>query len=241
MEQKNRQTERNLTTMESAAAQEREIDLIELFFALLHNWKSLLLAFLIGAALLAAYHTFFVKPTYKATTEMYITNTDSVISIQDLQVGSMLADDYVTIITSRSVLNKVIQNLNLETNYKALGRLISVSNPTGTHIIRTSVTTTDLVTSRDIANELLNVSIDQIYQIIGTGVPTVIDSSEAEAVENVTPGLLRYIAIGGLLGAFVVAAFVILRILMDTSMKSDDDVEKYLHLPVLSAVPYFKE
>ena len=218
-----------------------EIDVLEVFFVLLHHWRSLLLACLIGATIMAAYHTFFVTPSYRASTELYITNTDSMISLQDLQIGSALTEDYQNIIKSRAVLNKVIEDLQLDTDYKGLGKLVSVSNPTGTHIIRTSVTTNDLALSRDIANDMLNVSIDRIYQIVGTSEPTIIDYSEAEAVDDVTPGMLKYMAIGGAIGIFLVAAFVIMRMFMDNTMKSDDDVEKYLRLPVLSAVPYYKE
>lgn len=220
---------------------EDEIDLLELFFALVSHWRSLLLACLIGAAIMGAYHTWLVEPTYKASTEMYITSTDSVISLQDLQIGNQLASDYTSIITSRAVLNKVIEDLDLDTTYKDLRGLVSVSNIKDTHIIRTSVSTSDLALSRDIANDLLVVSIDRIYQIVGTNMPSVIEYSEAEAVEDETPSILRYMAIGGLAGILLVAAFVVIKNLMDNSVRTDDDVEKYLQLPVLAAVPYFKE
>ena len=218
-----------------------EIDLFEIFFTLLHSWKALLMAFLIGATILALFHTYLVTPTYRASTELYITSTDSMISLQDLQIGTALTEDYQNIITSRSVLNQVIADLQLDTDFKGLSKLIKVSNPSGTHIIHTSVTTDNLALSRDIANDLLNVCIDRIYQIVGTSEPTIIDYSEAQAVEEVTPGILKYMGIGGFIGMLVVALFLILRMLMDTTIKSDDDVEKYLQLPVLAAVPYFKE
>lgn len=48
-------------------------------------------------------------------------------------------------------------------------------------------------------------------------------------------------AIGGLVGILIVAAFIIIKMMMDNTIHSDDDVEKYLQLPVLAAVPYFKE
>jgi capsular polysaccharide biosynthesis protein len=218
-----------------------EIDLLEVFFTLLHSWKALLMACLIGATLMGLYHTYMVTPTYQASTELYITNTDSMISLQDLQIGAALTDDYQNIITSRAVLNQVIEDLQLDSDYKQLGKLVKVSNPSGTHIIHTTVTTTDLALSRDIANDLLNVSIDRIYQIVGTSEPTIIDYSEAEAVEEVTPGILKYMAIGGLVGILIVAAIIIIKMMMDNTIHSDDDVEKYLQLPVLAAVPYFKE
>ena len=220
---------------------ETEIDLLEVFFTLLHSYKALIMAFLIGATIMALFHTYLVTPTYEASTELYITSTDSMISLQDLQIGTALTDDYQAIIKSRGVLNQVISDLQLDTDYEGLSKLVKVSNPSGPHIIHTSVTTDDLALSRDIANDLLNVCIDRIYQIVGTSEPTIIDYSEAAAVKEVTPGILKYMAIGGLVGMLLVAVVVIMRMLMDTTIKSDDDVEKYLQLPVLAAVPYFKE
>ena len=163
------------------------------------------------------------------------------ISLADLNLGNALTADYQTIIKSRAVLNKVIQDLGLNTDYRSLAKLITVSNPNDTHIIHMTVTTSDLTLSRDIVNDLLSVSIDRIYQIIGTNEPTIIDYSEAEAVNDVTPSIIKHMVIGGLIGAVLVAAFVVLRSIMDSTIKSDDDVERYLRLPVLAAVPYYRE
>ena len=246
MEQKTISTEQNKNIIFSNnmgridSEEQTEIDLVELFFVLLSHWKSLLLCSLIGAVLLGAFHIKMVKPVYTATTELYITSSDSVISLSDLQLGSALTSDYQSIITSRSVLNKVIEDLQLDTDYKGLSKLISVSNPTGTHIIRTRVSTSDLTLSRDIANDLLIVSIERIYQIVGSNEPTVIDYSQAEAVEDATPGILRNFAIGAVVGFVLVAAVLTVRMIMNSTLKTEDDVEKYLQLPVLSAVPYYK-
>ena len=52
----------------------------------------------------------FVKPTYRASTELYITNTDSVISLQDLQLcarklvsgcGALLAESQFVWLVSK--------------------------------------------------------------------------------------------------------------------------------------------
>ena len=51
----------------------------------------------------------------------------------------------------------------------------------------------------------------------------------------------KYLMLGALLGAFIVCAIVVLRMLMDTTMKTVDDIDRYLHLPVLAAVPYYRE
>lgn len=248
MEQKSTVPENNSPNPNSARStrtgekkKTEEIDLVEIFFVLLIHWKSLLLCFLIGTALMGVYHLKLVKPVYQASTELYITSTDSVISLQDLQLGSALTADYQSIITSRSVLNRVISDLELNVDYKTLGKMISVSNPTGTHIIHTNVKTNSLSLSRDIANDLLLVSIERIYQIVGTSEPTVIDYSVAEAVEDVTPSLTRHMVIGGMVGFLLAAVVLVIQMMMDRTLKTEEDVEKYLQLPTLSAIPYYND
>ena len=218
-----------------------EIDLVELFFTLLRNWKLLAVGAVLGVIVAMTFYTLWIHPKYRASTEMYITNTDSVISLSDLQLGSALTEDYKAIVTSRAVLNKVISELKLDINYKQLGTMITVSNPTGTHIIHTSVTAGNEDSCRIIANELLNVSIERIFQVVGTSEPTIIDYSEAEAVEDITPSKKMYIAVGAVMGVVLVSAIITISGLMDTTIKTEEDVKKYLKLPLLTAVPYFSD
>lgn len=103
------------------------------------------------------------------------------------------------------------------------------------------VTCDDPELSRNITNALMNISVDQIYQVIGSGEPTVIDYAMAEAVQDVTPSLKKYLMLGALLGALIVCAIVVLRMLTDTTLKTVDDIDRYLHIPVLAAVPYYRE
>lgn len=233
--------EKQIPIVQSRQDDEIEIDLKEVFYLLLSHWKSIFLAMLIGAAIFGAYHTFLLKPSYQADASIYITSTDSMISFSDLQLSAALTDDYANIIKSRTVLNRVIDELDLNLNYKQLGALISVDNPDSTHIVDIKVTCDDPELSRNITNALMNISVDQIYQVIGSGEPTVIDYAMAEAVQDVTPGLKKYLMIGALLGALIVCAIVVLRMLTDTTLKTVDDIDRYLHLPVLAAVPYYRE
>ena len=233
--------EKQIPIVQSRQDDEIEIDLKEVFYLLLSHWKSIFLAMLIGAAIFGAYHTFLLKPSYQADASIYITSTDSMISFSDLQLSAALTDDYANIIKSRTVLNRVIDELDLNLNYKQLGALISVDNPDSTHIVDIKVTCDDPELSRNITNALMNISVDPIYQVIGSGEPTVIDYAMAEAVQDVTPSLKKYLMLGALLGALLVCAIVVLRMLTDTTLKTVDDIDRYLHLPVLAAVPYYRE
>lgn len=217
------------------------IDLLEIFYMLLGHWRSIFLAMLAGAVLLGAYRVFLVKPSYQADAKIYITNTDSMVTFADLQLSAALTDDYAQIIKSRTALNRVIEELELDTTYDRLAQLIQVNNPDSTHIIQIVVTCGDLELSRNIANALLNISINQIHQVIGSSEPTVIDYSEAEAVKDVTPGMKKYLVMGALGGALLVCALLVVRMLMDTTLKTEEDVEKYLHLPVLASIPCYDD
>lgn len=193
--------------------EEMEIDLREIFFVLLSKWKMIFLAMLAGAALFGAYHVFMVKPSYQSDAKIYITNTDSMISFSDLQLSAALTDDYADIIKSRTVLKAVIDELQLDLNYRQLAGLIQVKNPTDTHIIQILVTCGDMELSRNIANALLNISVNQIYRIVGSSEPTVIDYAEAEAVVDVSPSLSKYLMMGALLGAMLVCGIEVMKLL----------------------------
>lgn len=162
------------------------------------------------------------------------------MTFADLQLSAALTDDYAQIIKSRTALNRVIEELELDITYDELSELVEVVNPDSTHIIEIYVTCDNLELSRNIANALLNIGIRQIHQVIGSSEPTVIDYSEAEAVEDVTPGFLKFVVIGALAGAVLMCVYLIARMLLDTTIRTEEDVEKYLKLPVLAAVPYFK-
>ena len=52
-----------------------------------------------------------------------------------------------------------------------------------------------------------------------------------------SPSVARWTIISGMLGAVVVAFFAILGYLLDDSIKSNDDVERYLGMSTLALIP----
>ena len=216
----------------SQEQEEDVIDLMEIARLLLHKWKLLFIALLAGAVVGGAYCAFLLETTYRAEASLYITSNESLLSFSDLQLSSALTEDYAYIIKSRTVLERVI--------YKQLGEIVTVTNPDSSHVIRIGVTTTDPQMSRNIANSLLNISADQINQIVGNGMPSVIDESVIHAVAEVKPSMKKYCALGGILLFVLAAGVLIVRMLMDTTIKSEDDVTRYLGVPLLASVPYAK-
>ena len=226
---------------ETIIQQEDTIDLVELFWVLVNHWKIILLTMLITAMLAGVYYLVGVKPSYQADASIFITNNESVITVSDLQLSSELTEDYAKIIKSRNVLKQVIKELDLNLDYRELSKLVSVTNPDNSHIITITVTCGDVELCRDIANSLMNIGLDRIYQVVGSSEPTVIDYSEAEAVDEITPALTEYLAIGLLLGLIAACGLICVRYMTDTTLKTEDDLKRYLDIPVLSVIPYYEE
>lgn len=223
------------------AAVSEPIDLIAMCWALLEKWKWIIAAMLLGMLLFGTYHKFMVKSVYQADASIFVTNTNSVITISDLQLGSALTEDYAKIIKSRAVLKEVIKDQGLDMDFRQLGNLITVTNPSESHIITITVTCGDAEMSRNIANSVTKVGIQHIYTVLGSKKPSVIDYSEADAVMDLTPGLLSYLEKGALAGAAFACALICICFLLDTTLKNEEEIQKYLHMPVLSVIPYFKE
>lgn len=151
---------------ETIIQQEDTIDLVELFWVLVNHWKIILLTMLITAMLAGVYYLVGVKPSYQADASIFITNNESVITVSDLQLSSELTEDYAKIIKSRNVLKQVIKELDLDLDYRELSKLVSVTNPDNSHIITITVTCGDVELCRDIANSLMNIGLDRIYQVV---------------------------------------------------------------------------
>lgn len=216
---------------------EMEIDLLELLYVLRRRILIILLSTFLAAGIFGAYSAFLATPIYESTSRLYIlTQSTSLTSLTDIQVGTSLTQDYKELITSRSILEQVSKNLGLNVTYEALLQRVTISNPANTRIIGISVQDVDPDRAKAIADELANVSRDNISSIMSTDAPSVY---EYGYVTNrpVSPNILRNTVIGALLGAFLSIAFVSVLYIMDDTVKTSEDVEKYLSLNTMASIP----
>lgn len=214
-----------------------EIDLFEVVFAIWDQKFKVLVSVMVCALIAGLYAFFVIKPVYQAEGEMYITNTDSIISMADLQLSSELAADYNEIMMSRTVLKMVVRELNLNMDYKALKGMVTVSNPESTHCLKVSTTSGDPNLAINITNTMMKVGIDQIYKIIGNDTPGIIDPAEADAVKVVSSSKSRIVGMGALIGLLLMCALIAMSVMLDMTVKTEEDVENYIGLPVLASVP----
>lgn len=218
---------------------EINIDLIELFGVL---WRKAFIIILVGfvfAVLSYAGTKFLITPLYTSTTKMYVLskqNDNATVTYTDLQTGTQLTKDYMELVKSRPVLEKVIEQLNLDMSSDDLKDTITVETPEDTRILTVKVKHADPEMARDIANA--------IREAVSIQIKTIMDAESVNVVEEgnlpekpSSPSAMKNTLIGGFLGCVLAVGIILLIYLLDDTIKTPDDVEKYLGLSVLASVP----
>ena len=220
---------------------EMEIDLIEVFYALKKRALIIVAALLAGALIAGVYTKTMITPQYSATTTVLVISKETTLtSIADLQFGSQLTKDYSMLITSRSVLEEVLDNLGLNMGYGALKGSISINNPSETRILQITVTNPDPELAKEIADELAKVSSEFIGDKMEVVPPKIIEEAQVPTAQT-SPSMSRNVMLGALAGLALAAGVVILLAVMDDSIHTEDDIEKYLNIPTLASIPDRKD
>lgn len=217
---------------------EIEIDLAELFFTLLHRIWIIIIATAVGGVIAILYTTLAVTPMYSSSSMIYIVADDTSLSgaLSGLQASAALTADYETIVTSRPVVNQVINDLELDTTYEEFIGRITAENPTDTHILSITVEDEDPYMAKTIVDDLTKVVIKQTSAVMESSEPNIMQSGEVSQ-DPVSPSLKKNTAVGLAIG-FILSVLVlsVLYIRNDT-IKTQEDVEKYLGLNNLALIP----
>lgn len=223
--------------MEANQIQENEIDLKEIFFVLLKKAWLILLVGILFAAGAGFYTKKYITPQYQSTSMLYVLGkSTSITSLADIQIGSQLTNDYVIMIKSRPVIKQVIENLNMDLTYEQMVGKVSINNPSNTRIIKITATDADPFIARDIATEFANVAKKKMAEIMVTDEPTVVE--EGSLNENpISPSLAKNCVMAGFLGMVLVCGILIVIYLMNDTIKTAEDVEKYLGISTLAMIP----
>ncbi|MCR5625139.1 MAG: polysaccharide export protein [Lachnospiraceae bacterium] len=217
---------------------EMEIDLREIFGLLISKWWIIVLTGVIFAGVFGIYNKFFVTPMYSSTTQLVVVgSTSTITSLTDLQIGSQLTSDYIEIVKSRPVVEKVIENLGLDMTYGQLMSQLSVVNQADTRILNITVTNDDPYMAKEIVDQFALVSKKRISDLMDIDEPGVLAAGVVND-NKVSPNTKKNTVLGGLIGVILCMGIIIVRFLLDDTIKSTDDIEKYLGLNTLAILPF---
>lgn len=216
-----------------------EIDLVELLGVILHNLWIIIVSGVIVAAVALLVSYFIITPKYESVTKIYViskTNADT-MTYSDLQAGSTLTKDYKELVKSRPVLEEVLAETGIDVELKNLEAQITVEVPTDTRIVSITVEDKDPYEARIIADSVRIAASKHIREVMDTEAVNVVEEASLP-IEKSSPSILKNTAIGYAAGLFLAIAIVIINYIMDDTIKTPDDVEKFLGVSVLGSIPY---
>lgn len=215
-----------------------EIDLQELLGLLLH-WIWLI----VGCGILAAMVGFLISflmitPKYESTTRVFILNTenDRNLTYSDTQLANTLTKDYENLITSRTVLEIVIDRLGLDYGPSGLKNKISINNLQNTKIIDITVKDESPAMAQMLADAIRDVAAERIESVMNIEAVNVVDEANLPTSPS-EPSVVKWTAIGFLIGFILCAAVLVVQFLLDDTIKSSEDIENYLGLSTLALIP----
>ena len=216
-----------------------EINLVELwnFF---RSKISLIIIAVLSVLIIGNVFTILTRvPLYMSNTSVILVsenNTNLGTLNSELQANNTLVSTYSQIVKSRKVVNKVINNLNLDYSYKALYERINVSSIDDTAIIKIEVADPDSELAAKIANEVASVFMIEVQKFYHLDNVSVVD--KAVPVDNpynvnYIKDNIIYLAIGLVLSFGVIFIFFY----FDTTIKTSDEIEEKFGLTVLGVIP----
>lgn len=216
--------------------QEDEVDLREIISLLLHHIWIFAMAALVGALLIGLGVKLFVPAKYTSNATIYVFSTTDTSS-QTISTADKMTTDFQIIATTSTTIQMVIDELNLDMTVAELKseNQIKVTNPTDSHMLRISVTNRDPAKAAQVANTLASVMCDQIASIMKSERPQFVEPATLGA--KTSPYVRRDALIGGFAAALIAMAVVLIRYFVNDTITTEEDVNRYLGLTILSSVP----
>ncbi len=215
------------------------IDLTELIRAVWSRIYIVIIAGVLCAAAMYAGTKLFITPQYTSETKVYVLSRqsdDSSLTYNDIQISNQLVNDYAELVNSRPVLERTISILNLDMEPETLSKMVSSSIASSSRILSIYVKNPDPEEAKKIADVVRESAIIQITEITDAeSVSTVEEASLPTSPSS--PNTSRNTLMGGAFGVLAAIAVIVLITIMDDSIKTTDDVEKYLGLSVLASIP----
>ena len=216
-----------------------EIDLLKLVLILWRKAWAIVLAMIVmgGIAFGVTYN--FIEPTYQASVKVYVNNTNqnnSTISSADISTQRTLVQTYIVTLKSRTTLNEVIKQANLDYDFEELSGMISAEAVDSTEVFEVTVVSKDAKEAAEIANTIAEVLPTRISEIVESSSVKILDYAIINN-EPVSPSYIKNIAIGALAGAVVAVALIFLQFVLDNKIHSEEYLIEHYKYPILAVIP----
>ncbi len=220
---------------------EETISLKELFDTLKKRiW--MIISITILAVVASAVYTFYaITPTYQTQTQVLVSQQATgaaSLAAMAFDSDAKYIDTYNVIMKSPYILNQVIEELALERSHRALNSQISVAQEGRSQVVTIRVTDTDPAMAVEIANTTARVFQREVYTLMRVDNVHVLSPAELEASSSpINPKPNLNMAIAFVVGLMAAIGLAFLLEFLDNTLRTEQDVEDTLGLPILGVIP----
>lgn len=221
-----------------------EIDLKEFVMLFWDRKVSIILITIIFMLIGIIYSVGFVTPKYTSSTTLLLATSESAnsktntITTSDITLNSKLVSTYSELVKSKNVTRQVISNLGIDETEDELRDSITVSSVKDTELIKISVTDKNATNAYNMANEIAKVFTQKVSEIYNINNVQILDQAEI----STTPSNINHakdVIMFTFVGLFVAIVFVLVANMLDTTIKSSEEVEKLCNVPVIASIPLY--
>jgi len=225
---------------------EETISLKEIF-EVIKKRITLIIALIVGAALIAGIISyFFLTPTYESSSQFIVNqseeNQSDAYNVNDIRINVEMINTYNVIIKSPAILDEVVETLDLPYSTGTLSEKLQVSSEQDSQVVTVTATDPSPEMATKLANTTVEIFQNEIPDIMNVDNVSILSKAETAANPSpVAPKPLLNIAIAIVLGGMVGVELAFLLEYLDNTVKTEDDIEKKLGLPVLGTIATISE
>lgn len=223
-----------------------ELDLKELFNIFWSRKVAIILIILVFMVIGVIYTIGFTVPMYSSSTTLVLatsgkteTNANTTITATEITVNSKLVSTYSELVKSKNILRQVISNLGIKVDEDKLRKNITVSSVKDTELIEITVKDENPVYSAQIANEIAKVFTEKVKDIYNIDNVQIVDEAEvANMPSNINHE--KDVIIFTFIGLVIAVCYVLIVNMLDTTVKTAEDIENGFKVPVLASIPIYE-
>ncbi|CAK6476294.1 putative capsular polysaccharide biosynthesis protein YwqC [Peribacillus frigoritolerans] len=218
---------------------EETISITDIFKTLKKRWKLIMLLTLIAALISGTISYFLLTPVYQSSTLILVNQkqTENQLDSTQIQSNIDMINTYSVIIKSPAILEKVIDDLELDQSVEQLSGKITINSQENSQVFSLTVQDSNPAKAVEIANTVSSIFQKEIKDIMKVDNVSIL--AKAEIKENpapVKPNPLLNIAIAVVVGLMAGIGLAFLLEYLDNTIKDEDDIERLLDLPLLGSI-----
>jgi len=219
---------------------EETISLKDLF-ATLKKRALLILTITVLAVLVSGVTSFFLlTPIYQSSTQLLVNQSKdegTPYNATEIQANLQFIETYNVIMKSPAILDKVIDELELDMSPAALGEKITVASEQNSQVVKVSVTDENPEMAALIANTVADTFQKDIVKIMNVDNVSILAKAEvSDQASPIKPQPLMNIAVALVVGLLLGVGIAFLLEYLDNTIKTEQDIERILEMPVIGVI-----